>query len=278
MQGAGKKVGRKRQIVAGKNLTTGQMARLCSLSLQTVIRSFDRGEIEGGFVTHGSNHRRIPWYAYIAFAKAKDIPVVCDDVSVESVVLGDANQIILNRQIFTTGEVAQICGVVSKTVCRWIDSGKLIAHRIPSLRKDRRITLPNLTCFMEANGIPLPLLSTLSGKSEEHIRVAIFCVQASLLEGVLKNSGHSLEFMKPNFEGGMVIKQFRPHFAVFDLRHGQVPLFVDIVKSIKRCVDIRNPITTIGLQRDLNSKRQDFFDHIVSTPHSVNEVISKLSG
>ncbi len=52
--------------------------------------------------------------------------------------------------VFTTGEVAEIICVVSRTVSKMFDNGKLEGYKIPG-SKDRRITQGDLTVFLFEN-------------------------------------------------------------------------------------------------------------------------------
>lgn len=54
--------------------TTGEVADICKVSQQTVIRCFDSGKLKG-FRVPGSRFRRIPRDALIAFMKANQIPL-----------------------------------------------------------------------------------------------------------------------------------------------------------------------------------------------------------
>jgi CheY-like chemotaxis protein len=54
--------------------TTGEVAMICGLSQQTIIRSFDSGEIEG-FLIPGSRFRRIPRDSLIRFMRENNIPI-----------------------------------------------------------------------------------------------------------------------------------------------------------------------------------------------------------
>lgn len=54
--------------------TTGQVARICKVSQQTVIRNFDDGRLQG-FKVPGSKFRRIPREALIQFMKENTIPL-----------------------------------------------------------------------------------------------------------------------------------------------------------------------------------------------------------
>lgn len=54
--------------------TTGEVAKICNVSQQTVIRCFDSGRLEG-FRVPGSRFRRIPREALLQFMKANHIPL-----------------------------------------------------------------------------------------------------------------------------------------------------------------------------------------------------------
>ncbi len=58
----------------GEVYTTGQVARICKISQQTVIRCFDNGRLKG-YRVPGSRFRRIPREALIAFMKTNTIPL-----------------------------------------------------------------------------------------------------------------------------------------------------------------------------------------------------------
>lgn len=53
--------------------STGQAAKICMLSQQTIIRSFDEGEIEG-FRVPGSKFRKIPRANLLAYMRKYHIP------------------------------------------------------------------------------------------------------------------------------------------------------------------------------------------------------------
>lgn len=54
--------------------TTGEVASICKISQQTVIRCFDSGRLKG-FRVPGSRFRRIPRERLIEFMKGNDIPL-----------------------------------------------------------------------------------------------------------------------------------------------------------------------------------------------------------
>ena len=57
------------------------------------------------------------------------------------------------RKVLTTGEVAEVCNVASRTVSKWFDKKLLKGYRIPGSR-DRRIPIAELARFMKEYEIP----------------------------------------------------------------------------------------------------------------------------
>lgn len=72
-----------------------------------------------------------------------------------------------NGYQLTTGAAARVVGVAPRTVTKWIDSGALKGHRIPS-SKDRRVFASDLLAYLEASGswVPPELLSMVRGRPE----------------------------------------------------------------------------------------------------------------
>lgn len=60
----------------------------------------------------------------------------------------------LDPAIFTTGRIAKICHVATRTVCKWIDSGKLPGYRLPG-SSDRRVQRQTLIAFLRENRMPI---------------------------------------------------------------------------------------------------------------------------
>ncbi len=56
-------------------------------------------------------------------------------------------------KVLTTGDVAEICNVASRTVTKWFDKKLLKGYRIPG-SQDRRIPIAELVRFMKEYEIP----------------------------------------------------------------------------------------------------------------------------
>jgi excisionase family DNA binding protein len=117
------------------------------------------------------------------------------------------------KDLFTTGEAAEICRISQQTIIRCFDSGRLKGFRVPG-SKFRRIPRLNLVKFMRDNNIPLDNLD--SGRK----KVLIVDDDAEIVElisDVLTRDGHyEIRTASSGYEAGMVTQQFRPDLILLD--------------------------------------------------------------
>lgn len=78
--------------------TTGEVASICNVSQQTVIRCFDSGRLRG-FRVPGSKFRRIPREALIQFMKENGIPLDRLDTGKKRVLVVDDDQAIVEMLV-----------------------------------------------------------------------------------------------------------------------------------------------------------------------------------
>src|SRR3989304_6613459 len=74
--------------------TTGEVAQICRVSQQTVIRCFDSGRLNG-FRVPGSRFRRIPREALVAFMKSNQIPMDHLETGKKRVLVGDDDEAVV---------------------------------------------------------------------------------------------------------------------------------------------------------------------------------------
>jgi excisionase family DNA binding protein len=119
------------------------------------------------------------------------------------------------KQVYTTGEAAQICKVSQQTIIRCFDNGRLQGFRVPGSRF-RRIPRESLIQFMKKNGIPLDQLE--SGKK----RVLVVDDDEAILEmflDLLERDGRFEVFTaRGGFEAGMAVDKHRPDIMVLDYK------------------------------------------------------------
>ncbi|NLE28205.1 MAG: response regulator [Phycisphaerae bacterium] len=118
-----------------------------------------------------------------------------------------------NKQVFTTGEVAEICNVSQQTIIRCFDSGKLQGFRVPG-SKFRRIPREALVQFMKENDIPLDLLDT--GKRKILI-VDDDPAITEMLQDVLERDGRfEVKATNTGYEAGILTQSFNPDLILLD--------------------------------------------------------------
>ena len=61
----------------------------------------------------------------------------------------------LNASVFTTAQVARICGVSSHMVAKWMNRGMLKGWRLPG-GNHRRFHREDVVEFLKAHGLPVP--------------------------------------------------------------------------------------------------------------------------
>ena len=70
--------------------TTGEAAKICKVSQQTIIRCFDSGALKG-FLVPGSRFRRIPRESLLAFMKENNIPTDALESGKRKILIVDDN-------------------------------------------------------------------------------------------------------------------------------------------------------------------------------------------
>jgi len=117
------------------------------------------------------------------------------------------------KQVFTTGEAAEVCKVSQQTIIRCFDAGRLGGFRVPGSRF-RRIPRDELIKFMRDNGIPVENLE--GGKS----RILVVDDDPEILElfrDILSDDDrYEVRTAATGYDAGIVTEQFRPHLIVLD--------------------------------------------------------------
>ncbi|MBU1260951.1 MAG: helix-turn-helix domain-containing protein [Planctomycetes bacterium] len=123
------------------------------------------------------------------------------------------------KDIFTTGQVAQICKVAPRTVTKWFDTGQLKGYRIPGGR-DRRIPAAELLRFMKTNNMPTDQI--------EHDKIRILIIDSdwqlanSLAEVLRKNPSFGVETANSSFDAGLIAQKFEPHVILINLKAADI--------------------------------------------------------
>ncbi len=182
------------------------------------------------------------------------------------------------KDVLTTGEVAKICNVASRTVSKWFDSGQLRGYRIPG-SKDRRIPVGNLLKFMKSHGIPMDGL--MSGST----RVLIVDDEDEVVETLQRilseQTSYEVRTARTAFAAGLECERFRPHVMLLDIHladgdgrevHSVMTANEDL--QVTKLIAMSSKLTDGQTAQLLHQG----FDGALRKPFSVRQVIEVIEG
>ncbi len=181
------------------------------------------------------------------------------------------------KDLFTTGEAAEICKVSQQTIIRCFDAGRLEGFRVPGSRF-RRIPRQSLVKFMQENKIPLETIA--SGKR----KVLIVDDDAEIVElivEVLRRDGRfETETASSGYEAGIATQRFRPELILLDYMLPDVNgnVVCQTIRKNPEFENIRIIIVSGVVKQDeiaqlLRSGAQDF----IRKPFDVAELTGKIA-
>lgn len=181
------------------------------------------------------------------------------------------------KNLYTTGEAADICRVSQQTIIRCFDSGKLEGFRVPG-SKFRRIPQASLLKFMKDNNIPLDGFA--SGKT----KVLVVDDDAEIVElisDVLAKDGRfEIKTASSGYTAGIATQQFRPDVILLDYMLPDVNGNI-VCQTIRRnpefehikIIIVSGVIKQDEIDQLLNAGAQGF----VKKPFSISELTNKIT-
>ena len=145
---------------------------------------------------------------------------------------------LLTKQVFTTGEAANLCKISQQTIIRCFDNGRLHGFRVPGSRF-RRIPREELIRFMRSNEIPTEILEggrqkilvigddaqiieifvdVLSRGDRFEVKTAVTGYDAGVLTEQFKPDLMILDYMLPDINGNVVCKAVRQNPALAGMK------------------------------------------------------------
>ncbi|MBN2315811.1 MAG: response regulator [Sedimentisphaerales bacterium] len=181
------------------------------------------------------------------------------------------------KDLFTTGEAAEICRVSQQTIIRCFDAGRLEGFRVPGSRF-RRIPRQSLVKFMKENNIPLDAIE--SGKRKVLIVDDDAEIVELIVEVLVRDGRFETETASSGYEAGMATERFRPELILLDYMLPDVNGNV-VCQTIRRNPEFENIriIIVSGVVKQdeiaqlLKSGAQDF----IRKPFDVTELTGKIT-
>ena len=176
------------------------------------------------------------------------------------------------KDIFTTGQVAQICKVAPRTVTKWFDTGQLKGYRIPGGR-DRRIPVSELLRFMKVHNIPT------EGLDLDKIRILIidsdWQIAETLAETLRKNPSFNVETANSGFDAGLIAQKLEPHVIFISLLAANIDAD-HICKNVRNNPDLATTKVVAIAEGVKPNETQGIiakgYDFCVTNPTDISEI------
>lgn len=180
------------------------------------------------------------------------------------------------KAVFTTGEVAEVCGISQQTVIRCFDRGTLRGYRVPG-SKFRRVPRDALIEFMRDNHIPPENLD--SGKR----RVLIVDDDADIvemLEDLLARDGRfEVKSAGNGFDAGALTKEFRPDIVLLDYMLPDINgnIVCQRIRNDERLKHTRIIIVSGAVDpAEVESLRTAGADDFIKKPFDLGQLINRM--
>ncbi len=186
----------------------------------------------------------------------------------------------MRGRVFTTGEVATICGVSSDTVSRWFDMGQIEGYRLGP-GGDRRIPYESLRKFMLAHGIPLERLET----SETKILIVdddpfyLDIIPDAIARKTDKTKDLIVLTAATGFDAGALIVEHNPNLVIMDIHLSDID-GRKVCERLKNRHETRNArvlgISGLLGEDEIGKLKEYGFDDFLRKPFSLDDLVAKV--
>ena len=179
------------------------------------------------------------------------------------------------KKAYTTGEIADFCGVNFRTVIRWIERGLLKAYQLPG-RGDNRVKIDDFIRFLHTQNIPVP-----DEFREISRRVLIIEDERSVaksIERILQKSGFETQVAYDGFSAGSLIESFAPAVITLDLLMPGVS-GLEVLKYIRSTPSIAATkvlVVSILEKKKLDEALKAGADGALQKPFNNKELVEKV--
>lgn len=183
---------------------------------------------------------------------------------------------LVKKQVFTTGEAAELCKVSQQTIIRCFDAGRLQGFRVPGSRF-RRIPRGELIRFMQQNEIPTDLLES-SAK-----RVLLVDDDPQIIE-VLKDAfdgdeRYDVRSASTGYDAGMLTEQFRPHLILLDYMLPDINgnIVCQRIRANEKLRDTKVVIVSgVINQQEIDSMLKLGADEFIKKPFDLDSLLGRI--
>lgn len=184
--------------------------------------------------------------------------------------------LVVKKRVFTSGEVAEVCGVSADTVSRWFDIGQIEGYRLGP-GGDRRIPYESLRKFMISHGIPLDRFE------EDQQRILVVDDDPYYLDTIpaalAQHGDYEILVASTGFDAGALVVQHNPQLIIMDIHLSDTDGRM-ICRRVKDRPETKNArILAISGYIDDDEVRQlpDYgFDGYLKKPFGIAELLDQV--
>ena len=181
------------------------------------------------------------------------------------------------KQVFTTGEAAEICKVSQQTIIRCFDAGRLKGFRVPG-SKFRRIPREELIRFMRENGIPT---DDLEGGKKRILVVDDDDQIVELFVDVLARDGRfEVKTASTGYDAGVLTTSFHPDLMLLDFMLPDINGNV-VCKTVRENPDLAAMkiiiVSGVVKQDEIDELVKSGADEFVKKPFNIEKLMQRIS-
>jgi len=180
------------------------------------------------------------------------------------------------KELYTTGEAADVCKVSQQTIIRCFDCGRLEGFRIPG-SKFRRIPRLSLIKFMKENGIPLDRLD--SGKKKVLIVDDDTEIVELIADVLVRDGRFEIKTALSGYDAGITTQQFRPNLILLDYMLPDVNgnIVCQTIKKNPEFEDIKIIIVSgVVKQDEIEQLLKTGAEAFIKKPFNITELTDKI--
>lgn len=181
------------------------------------------------------------------------------------------------KELFTTGEAADICNISQQTIIRCFDSGRLKGFRIPGSRF-RRVPRESLIQFMKENKIPLDNLET--GKKKILIVDDDMEIVELLKDVLIRDGRFEVQSASSGYDAGILTQQFNPDLILLDYMLPDVNGNI-VCQTIKKNPNFANTkiiiVSGVINRSEIDNLLKVGAEDFIQKPFNISQLVDKIS-
>lgn len=184
---------------------------------------------------------------------------------------------LLAKQVFTTGEAANLCKISQQTIIRCFDNGRLHGFRVPGSRF-RRIPREELIRFMRSNNIPIEILE------EGRQKILVVDDDAQIVEifvDVLSRGNRfEVKTAATGYDAGVLTEQFKPDLMILDYMLPDINGNV-VCKTVRQSPALAGMkiiiISGVANQEEIDRILKAGADEFIKKPFSIEQLMGLIT-